>query len=79
MVHRIAIADALPNRGPPTSQPEGAERFYGLVRKYYPGLRDGTLAPDYAGMRAKITPPGAPAADFVVQVPAAPSMFRGVI
>ena len=41
--------------------------FYGAVRRYWPGLRDGALQPGYAGMRAKINGPDAPAADFVIQ------------
>ena len=44
-----------------------AAPFYAVVRRYWPGLPDGALQPDYAGIRAKITPRGAPAADFVIQ------------
>jgi L-2-hydroxyglutarate oxidase LhgO len=40
-----------------------------VIRRYWPGLPDGALYPDYAGIRAKITPRGAPAADFVIQGP----------
>ncbi|HET6521420.1 MAG TPA: FAD-dependent oxidoreductase, partial [Geminicoccaceae bacterium] len=50
--------------------PRRADVFYDAVRKYYPALRDGSLAPGYAGIRPKITPKGAQAADFVVQGPA---------
>jgi L-2-hydroxyglutarate oxidase LhgO len=32
-------------------------------------LRDGALQPGYAGIRPKISGPGEPAADFVVQGP----------
>ena len=39
------------------------------MRKYWPGLQDGALAPGYAGMRPKIHGPDAPAADFVIQGP----------
>jgi len=46
------------------------DAFYAEVRKYWPGLRDGALDPGYAGMRPKISAPGEPAADFVVQGPA---------
>ena len=49
--------------------PARAAPFYAAVRRYWPGLPDGALAPDYAGIRAKITPRGAPAADFVIQGP----------
>ena len=34
--------------------PARAGAFYDAVRRYWPGLRDGALAPDYAGVRAKI-------------------------
>ena len=40
--------------------------FYEAIRRYYPGLKDGALTPDYTGIRAKITGPGEPPADFVV-------------
>ena len=39
------------------------------MRQYWPGLPDGALQPGYAGMRPKITGPGEPAADFVIQGP----------
>ncbi len=45
------------------------DAFYAEVRKYWPGLADGALAPGYAGIRPKIQPPGAPAGDFVIQGP----------
>jgi L-2-hydroxyglutarate oxidase LhgO len=38
--------------------------FYAAIRRYWPGLPDGTLEPGYAGMRPKITGPGEDAADF---------------
>jgi len=50
--------------------PARAAVFYDAVRKYYPGLRAGAIEPGYAGIRPKITPKGAPAADFVIQGPA---------
>jgi L-2-hydroxyglutarate oxidase LhgO len=43
--------------------------FYGAVRRYWPGLRDGALQPGYAGIRPKISGPDEPAADFLVQGP----------
>lgn len=48
---------------------ERGERFYGEVRKYWPGLADGKLQPAYAGVRPKIAGPGAGDADFVIQGP----------
>lgn len=32
--------------------------FYSSIREYYPGLRDGDLMPDYAGLRPKLVGPG---------------------
>jgi len=49
--------------------PARGEAFYGEVRKYWPGLRDGALAPGYAGIRPKIHGADAPAADFLIQGP----------
>ena len=51
--------------------PGRAAAFYAAVRRYYPALADGALQPGYSGIRPKLHPPGAPAADFVVQGPAA--------
>jgi L-2-hydroxyglutarate oxidase LhgO len=47
-----------------------AASFYGAIRRYWPALRDGTLQPDYAGIRPKLTGPGEPAADFMIEGPA---------
>jgi len=44
--------------------PNGAGAFYAEVRRYWPGLADGTLQPGYAGLRPKISGPGETAADF---------------
>lgn len=49
--------------------PRRAESFYAAIRRWWPDLRDGQLAPGYAGIRPKTVPPGAPAQDFVVQGP----------
>jgi L-2-hydroxyglutarate oxidase LhgO len=49
--------------------PKRGEGFYASIRRWWPGLRDGQLAPGYSGIRPKIVPPGAPAQDFVVQGP----------
>jgi len=54
-----------------TVDPRRGERFYAAIRTYWPGLGDGALQPGYAGIRPKISPPGAPAADFLVQGPQA--------
>jgi L-2-hydroxyglutarate oxidase LhgO len=51
--------------------PGRAAEFYAAIRHYWPGLPDGALEPDYAGIRPKISAPGEPAADFVLQGPRA--------
>ena len=50
--------------------PRRAERFYAAIRRYWPALPEGALAPGYAGIRPKISGPGEPAADFLIQGPA---------
>jgi L-2-hydroxyglutarate oxidase LhgO len=52
-----------------TVDPRRAERFYAAIRAYWPELRDGQLAPGYAGVRPKIAGPGEPAADFRIDGP----------
>ncbi|MBB3769833.1 L-2-hydroxyglutarate oxidase LhgO [Angulomicrobium tetraedrale] len=44
--------------------------FYAAIRHYWPALPDGALNPAYAGIRPKIVPAGAPAADFRIDGPA---------
>jgi len=47
---------------------EGLEaKFYGAIRRYFPDLADGALQPGYTGVRPKVTGPGEPAGDFIVQ------------
>jgi L-2-hydroxyglutarate oxidase LhgO len=41
-----------------------AAEFYRYVRKFWPGLPDGALYPDYAGIRPKIHGPDEPQPDF---------------
>ncbi|GGC61158.1 dehydrogenase [Siccirubricoccus deserti] len=49
--------------------PRRGDSFYAAIRRYWPGLADGALAPGYSGIRPKIVPPGAPAQDFTVTGP----------
>ncbi|MCX7339447.1 MAG: NAD(P)/FAD-dependent oxidoreductase [Hyphomicrobiales bacterium] len=51
--------------------PARAASFYAAIRSYWPGLPDGTLTPDYAGIRPKIHGPAEPMPDFRVEGPAA--------
>jgi L-2-hydroxyglutarate oxidase LhgO len=44
--------------------PRRGGRFYAAIRRYWPGLANGTLEPGYAGIRPKISGPGEDAADF---------------
>lgn len=41
-----------------------APAFYEYIRKFWPGLPDGALTPDYAGIRPKIHGPGEKQPDF---------------
>lgn len=52
-----------------TVNPKRGESFYEAVRRYWPGLKDNSLQPDYSGVRAKIVPPNAPAGDFCFNGP----------
>jgi L-2-hydroxyglutarate oxidase LhgO len=47
-----------------------AEKFYAEIRKYWPSLVDDSLTPAYSGMRPKVSGPGEPAADFLIEGPA---------
>ncbi|MBX3637252.1 MAG: NAD(P)/FAD-dependent oxidoreductase [Rubrivivax sp.] len=47
--------------------PGRAAGFADAIRRYWPGLPEGALQPGYAGIRPKISGPGEPAADFVIQ------------
>jgi len=49
--------------------PRRADVFYASIRKYWPGLPDNSLVPDYAGIRPKISGPGEPALDFIIDAP----------
>lgn len=53
-----------------TVDPRRADGFYAEIRKYWPDLADGSLQPDYSGIRPKISGPGEPAADFRIDGPA---------
>ena len=56
--------------------PDRAASFYARIRTYWPGLPDGALVPDYAGIRPKLSGPGEPQADFMVAGPAEHRMPR---
>jgi len=48
-----------------------ADGFYRAIRDYWPGLKDGQLAPGYAGIRPKLGGPETAAADFLIEGPSA--------
>jgi L-2-hydroxyglutarate oxidase LhgO len=49
--------------------PARADGFYAEVRRYWPGLPDGALAPSYSGVRPKIHGPHEKAPDFRIDGP----------
>jgi L-2-hydroxyglutarate oxidase LhgO len=49
--------------------PSAAPDFYRYIRKFWPGLPDGALSPDYAGVRPKIHGPGEAQPDFRLDGP----------
>ncbi len=46
--------------------PARAGEFYHYIRKFWPGLPNGSLVPDYAGIRPKIHGPDEPQPDFCI-------------
>ena len=47
-----------------TVSPGIAAQFVAPISRYWPGVREDMLAPDYSGVRPKLVPKGAPNADF---------------
>ncbi len=56
----LAFVDALDY----SVDPGRAPGFYDYIRHFWPGLPDGALTPDYAGIRPKLHGPGEPQPDF---------------
>jgi L-2-hydroxyglutarate oxidase LhgO len=50
--------------------PRREDLFYASVRRFWPGLPDGALRADYSGIRPKISGPGQPQQDFLIDGPA---------
>lgn len=46
------------------------EDFRASIARYWPGVQDAELTPDYTGIRPKISAPSEPAADFAIWGPA---------
>jgi L-2-hydroxyglutarate oxidase LhgO len=51
--------------------PARGAAFYAAIRRYWPALKDGALAPAYSGVRPKLQGPGEAARDFMLQGPEA--------
>ena len=51
--------------------PALGDEFYAYIRKFWPSLPDGALAPDYAGIRPKLHGPGERQPDFRIDGPEA--------
>lgn len=54
--------------------PARAASFYATVRRFWPGLPDGALQPDYAGIRPKLHGAGEPQRDWVIDSDAMPNL-----
>jgi L-2-hydroxyglutarate oxidase LhgO len=52
-----------------TVDPAAQPAFEAYIRKFWPGLPDGALAPDYAGIRPKLHGPDEPQPDFQLNGP----------
>jgi L-2-hydroxyglutarate oxidase LhgO len=50
--------------------PTRAHLFYARIRTYWPGLPNDSLSPDYSGIRPKLSGPGEPQGDFLIDTPA---------
>lgn len=47
--------------------PTRVERFYQEIARYWPDIQQRALVPAYAGIRAKLSAPGEPSMDFMIQ------------
>jgi L-2-hydroxyglutarate oxidase LhgO len=52
-----------------TVSPDIIAAFVPVIASYWPGIKAEMLAPDYAGVRPKLSGPGQPAADFRIDGP----------
>jgi L-2-hydroxyglutarate oxidase LhgO len=63
------LAAADPDQVDYAVDPRRCSSFYPAIRRYWPGLPEGALTPDYAGCRGKLSARGEPAADFRIDGP----------
>jgi L-2-hydroxyglutarate oxidase LhgO len=54
--------------------PARGESFYAAIRRYWPGLPEGSLQADYSGVRPKLSAEGEVAQDFAIDGPATHGM-----
>jgi len=54
-----------------TVSPDITAKFAAVIASYWPGVKTEMLAPDYAGVRPKLSGPGEPNADFRIDGPGA--------
>ncbi|XVE90711.1 hypothetical protein DITRI_Ditri20bG0099100 [Diplodiscus trichospermus] len=66
-IHHVPHATSFLNRFDYSVSADRVASFYQEIRKYYPNLKDRSLVPGYAGIRPKLSGPGQPACDFVIQ------------
>ena len=63
------LASGHPARIDYTANPSVAAKFAPLIARWWPGVRDDMLTPDYSGVRPKLAPAGAANADFRIDGP----------
>jgi L-2-hydroxyglutarate oxidase LhgO len=63
------LDDATPETLDYAVDPARGDVFYAAIRRYWPGLTDGALSANYAGVRPKVTAERGLAADFRVDGP----------
>lgn len=63
------LATSDPDAVDYTVDPARAASFEAAIRRYWPGLPDGAIVPDYSGCRPKLSGPGERAADFRIDGP----------
>ena len=61
-----AASDSAPDYSLEDADGARCARFESAIRRYWPGLPDGALAPGYTGLRPKLSRPDEPAADFAI-------------
>jgi len=64
------IAPATPDDIDYRVDPARGDAFHDAIRRYWPALPQGSLQPDYCGVRPKLRPDGEAAQDFALQGPA---------